>query len=65
MGNVPCSSTGEAQEGSHLSLAWVVFPILFTLGDASQDAFQSLTTQVGFEPTTNALEERCSNPLSY
>ena len=53
--NIPCSSAGEAQEGSHLSLTWVGFPILFSLGDVSQDAFQSLTPKAGFEPATSRL----------
>ena len=55
LGNIPHSSAGEAQEGSHLSLTWVGFPILFSLGDVSQDAFQSLTPKAGFEPATSRL----------
>ena len=54
-GNIPCSSAGEDQEGSHLSPAWVVFPILFSLGDASTDVFQSVTPKAGFEPATSRL----------
>ena len=54
-GNIPCSSAGEAQEGSHLSPTRVGFPILFSLGDVSTDVFQSVTPKAGFEPATSRL----------
>ena len=44
------------QEGSHLSLTWVGFPILFSLGDVSTDVFQSVKRDIGLEPTTFSLE---------
>ena len=34
---LPARQQGGHQEGSHLSLTWVVFPILFSLGDVSTD----------------------------
>ena len=36
------------------------FPILFSLGDVSQDAFQSLTPPPGLEPGTTELTAPCS-----
>ena len=62
---LPARQQGGHQEGSHLSLTWVVVPILFFLGDVSTDVANPLATQVGLEPTTDCLEGSCSIQLSY
>ena len=43
MGMLPARQQGGHQEGSHLSLTWVVFPILFSLGDVSTDVANPLS----------------------
>ena len=47
---LPARQQGGHQEGSHLSLTWVVVPILFSLGDVSTDVANPLERVTGIEP---------------
>jgi hypothetical protein len=42
MGMLPTRQQGGHQEGSHLSLTWVVVPVLFSPGDVSTDVANPL-----------------------
>ena len=52
---LPARQQGGHQEGSHLSLTWVVAPILFSLGNVSTGVANPYTPSPGFEPGTKRL----------
>ena len=61
---LPARQQGGHQEGSHLSLTWVVAPILFSLGNVSTGVANPLSPQsdLNQRPT---LYKSVALPLSY